>query len=68
MQLERRYSSLAEEKEILAQKVVKLKDHISDLQRQVERNEQPDGETHPSLSSYDPNNPNALQRKIGIYR
>ncbi|VDI30368.1 Hypothetical predicted protein [Mytilus galloprovincialis] len=63
-ELERRYGLLSNEKEILAQEVVKLHDHINDLQRRLERDGRPDGETHPSISSYDPNNPNALQRKI----
>lgn len=45
--------------------MVKLHDHINDLQQRLERDGRPDGETHPSISSYDPNNPNALQRKIG---
>ncbi|XP_071136007.1 putative leucine-rich repeat-containing protein DDB_G0290503 isoform X2 [Mytilus edulis] len=63
-ELERRYGLLSNEKEILAQEVVKLHDHINDLQQRLERDGRPDGETHPSISSYDPNNPNALQRKI----
>ncbi|CAC5373681.1 unnamed protein product [Mytilus coruscus] len=36
----------------------------SNQERRLERDGRPDGETHPSISSYDPNNPNALQRKI----
>ncbi|XP_052089922.1 centrosome-associated protein 350-like isoform X3 [Mytilus californianus] len=63
-ELEKRYGLLSNEKEILAQEVVNLHDHINDLQRRLERDGRPDGETHPSISSYDPNNPNALQRKI----
>ena len=67
LQLERRYSLLSNEKEIIAQEVVKLQDSIEDLRRQSSRNEKLDGDMHPRLSSFDPNNPNALQRKIGKY-
>lgn len=67
LQLERRYSLLSNEKEILAQEVVKLQDCIEDLRRQNSRNEKPEGDMHPRLSSFDPNNPNALQRKIGMH-
>ena len=52
-QLERQYREAVDEKEAMAAELFRLKD---ELRRKEEE---------PSLNSYDPNGPQALQRKIG---
>ena len=52
-QLERQYREAVEEREVMSSEVYRLKE---ELRRKEEE---------PSLNSYDPNGPQALQRKIG---
>lgn len=63
VQWERKYGQLLDEKEIMAVEVVKLRDRL--LQLETEQAETMEGENM-GLSKYSPNNPYALQRKIGM--
>ena len=54
LQLERQYREVVDERETLSAEVFRLKEEIR--RKEEERT---------SLNSYDPNGPNALQRKIG---
>ena len=53
--MERQYRDVVDERETLSAEVIRLKEEI--LRKEEERN---------SLNSYDPNGPQALQRKIGM--
>ncbi|KAK3096624.1 hypothetical protein FSP39_001816 [Pinctada imbricata] len=66
VELERKYTQVLNEKEILATEVVKLRDEVEELRRGRPGELEGDlGDTSScGISSYNPNNPYALQRRI----